>query len=172
MSTINAVDPVPADTSEQSAHERHFGGHQHLHGAFGDDPFGALAERIALFFGTPTYIMVQTAIVIVWVGLNAVGVAFAWDLYPFVFLNLAFSLQAAYAAPLILLAQTRSAEREKHAEKAAADHRDEVANQHSKLIEENTHLTKDTQALTNEVKALTEEIKTLTEKVSSALNRP
>lgn len=99
---------------------RHIEAHSHLHGTFGEDRFAAIAEKIALFFGTPTYIVVQTVIVLMWVSLNAIGVAFAWDKYPFVFLNLAFSLQAAYAAPLILLAQTRSAEREKHAEEAAA----------------------------------------------------
>jgi uncharacterized membrane protein len=101
--------------------------------------------------------------------LNAIGVAFAWDAYPFVFLNLAFSLQAAYAAPLILLAQTRSAEREKHAEEAAARHRDEVANQNVMMLNENTALTSETHQLASEVKRLTEEIKILTERVESAV---
>ena len=150
---------------------RHIEEHAHLRGAFGDDVFGAIAERIALFFGTPTYIIVQTVIVIVWVALNAIGVAFAWDVYPFVFLNLAFSLQAAYAAPLILLAQTRQAEREKNAEEAAARHRDEVAKQNIDLLNENTSLTGETHALAAQVKKLTEEIKTLTERVEAAVNR-
>ena len=148
---------------------RHIQGHAHLHGAFGEDRFGSIAERIALFFGTPTYIIVQTCIVIVWVTMNAVGIIFTWDVYPFVFLNLAFSLQAAYAAPLTLLAQTRSAEREKHAEQAAALHREEVANQNIKLINENTALTGETHDLTSQVKKLTEEIKALTERVEVSI---
>lgn len=149
---------------------RHIEEHSHLHGAFGDDVFGALAERIALFFGTPTYIIVQTVIVLLWVSLNAIGVAFAWDVYPFVFLNLAFSLQAAYAAPLILLAQTRQAERERHAEEAAARHRDEVAKQNIDLLHENTALTDETHKLASQVKALTEEIKALTERVERSIS--
>lgn len=161
--------PSPDSPASDTNPYRHIEGHAHLHGAFGEDRFGAIAERIALFFGTPTYIIVQTVIVFLWVLLNAIGVAFAWDKYPFVFLNLAFSLQAAYAAPLILLAQTRSAEREKHAEEAAARHRDEVANQNVALLNENTALTGETHTLASQVKALTEEIKTLTERVESAV---
>ncbi|MEI7560264.1 MAG: DUF1003 domain-containing protein [Actinomycetes bacterium] len=171
VSTNPEPTAASADSGEEANPYRHIEGHAHLHGAFGDDVFGAIAERIALFFGTPTYIIVQTIIVIIWVSLNAIGVAFAWDVYPFVFLNLAFSLQAAYAAPLILLAQTRQAERERHAEVAATDHREEVANQHKEMLMENTHLTKETQALTEKVRALTEEIKTLTQQVSASLNR-
>ena len=77
-----------------------------LHGAFGSDSFGRLAEKAARFFGTPQYIVGQTAAVIGWVVLNStqLHVGFAWDVYPFIALNLLFSLQDAYAAPLILLA--------------------------------------------------------------------
>jgi uncharacterized membrane protein len=77
------------------------------HGAFGQDAFGRAAERAARFFGTPQYIVGQTLVVIVWIALNAVAIGYRWDPYPFILLNLAFSTQAAYAAPLILLAQTR-----------------------------------------------------------------
>src|SRR5262249_14167154 len=90
-----------------------------LHGAFGNDSFGRLAERAARFFGTPQYIVGQTVAVGLWVILNStqLRLGFAWDVYPFIALNLLFSLQAAYAAPLILLAQTRQADRDKlHAE--------------------------------------------------------
>jgi uncharacterized membrane protein len=80
--------------------------------AFGEDAFGRRAEAAARFFGIPKYIAGQTAAVIVWITLNAIAVGFRWDPYPFILLNLAFSTQAAYAAPLILLAQTRQAERE------------------------------------------------------------
>jgi uncharacterized membrane protein len=77
------------------------------------DMFGRLAERLARFLGTGRYLVGQTLLVIVWIGLNAAAVFGRWDPYPFILLNLAFSTQAAYAAPLILLAQNRQADRDK-----------------------------------------------------------
>jgi len=77
------------------------------------DAFGSTAERIARFFGTPRYLIVQTVIVVVWIAINAAWVALRFDKYPFILLNLMFSTQAAYAAPLILLAQNRQADRDK-----------------------------------------------------------
>jgi uncharacterized membrane protein len=81
--------------------------------AYDPDAFGALAERLARFFGTPRYIVGQTIIVIIWIALNVAFITLRFDKYPFILLNLAFSTQAAYAAPLILLAQNRQADREK-----------------------------------------------------------
>jgi uncharacterized membrane protein len=78
------------------------------------DAFGRFSEGIARFFGTARYLVVQTIIVIVWIVLNVLVVSLRWDAYPFILLNLAFSTQAAYAAPLILLAQNRQAERDQH----------------------------------------------------------
>jgi uncharacterized membrane protein len=82
------------------------------------DSFGSLAERLARFFGTPRYLIVQTIIVIAWIAVNAYlalkfGKHSAFDPYPFILLNLVFSTQAAYAAPLILLAANRQADRDK-----------------------------------------------------------
>ncbi len=77
------------------------------------DAFGRLAERLARFLGTGRYLVAQTLLVIVWISLNLVAVSLRWDPYPFILLNLAFSTQAAYAAPLILLAQNRQADRDK-----------------------------------------------------------
>jgi uncharacterized membrane protein len=77
------------------------------------DQFGAVAERLARFFGTPRYIVGQTILVVIWIALNVVAVSLRFDPYPFILLNLAFSTQAAYAAPLILLAQNRQADRDK-----------------------------------------------------------
>ena len=77
------------------------------------DAFARLSERIARFLGTGRFLGIQTVIVIVWIALNTVAVAWRWDPYPFILLNLAFSTQAAYAAPLILLAQNRQAERDR-----------------------------------------------------------
>jgi uncharacterized membrane protein len=77
------------------------------------DAVGAFAETIARFLGTGRFLAVQTIIVVVWIALNVVAVNLRWDPYPFILLNLAFSTQAAYAAPLILLAQNRQADRDR-----------------------------------------------------------
>ena len=77
------------------------------------DTFGRLSERLARFMGTGTFLAVQTVIVFIWITLNLVAVNLRWDPYPFILLNLAFSTQAAYAAPLILLAQNRQADRDR-----------------------------------------------------------
>jgi uncharacterized membrane protein len=83
--------------------------------SFDPDAFGRVSETIARFFGTARYLFIQTVIVIIWIVLNILVVtnSIRWDPYPFILLNLAFSTQAAYAAPLILLAQNRQAERDK-----------------------------------------------------------
>ena len=77
------------------------------------DMVGNTAERLARYFGTPRYLIVQTIIVIIWIAFNGAFAALRFDKYPFILLNLAFSTQAAYAAPLILLAQNRQADRDK-----------------------------------------------------------
>lgn len=94
---------------------------RHAHRPFGADRFGILAERFARFFGTPQYIIGQTILVIIWIAFNVLWLTrtLHFDPYPFILLNLLFSTQAAYAAPLILLAETRQAERD--AAQAEAD---------------------------------------------------
>jgi uncharacterized membrane protein len=77
------------------------------------DAVGQITESIARFFGTGRYLLIQTIVVLVWIGLNVSVVALRWDPYPFILLNLAFSTQAAYAAPLILLAQNRQENRDR-----------------------------------------------------------
>ena len=77
------------------------------------DAFARLSERIARFMGTGRFLAIQTVVVIVWIGLNVFAGAWQWDPYPFILLNLAFSTQAAYAAPLILLAQNRQDDRDR-----------------------------------------------------------
>lgn len=122
---------------------RHHNEAHRRHGAaFGDDTFGRMAEAFARFFGTPRFILGQTAVVLVWLALNAAVVALRWDPYPFILLNLAFSTQAAYAAPLILLAQTRQADRDKAYAEADARHREETTRGITLLLAENTRLTK------------------------------
>jgi uncharacterized membrane protein len=76
------------------------------------DAFGKMSEAIARFLGTGRYLVGQTVFVIAWIILNTIAVVSHWDPYPFILLNLAFSTQAAYAAPLILLAQNRQDDRD------------------------------------------------------------
>ncbi|HEY2265517.1 MAG TPA: DUF1003 domain-containing protein [Streptosporangiaceae bacterium] len=77
------------------------------------DAFGRFSEAIARFLGTGRFLVGQTVLVIGWIVLNTIGLINHWDPYPFILLNLAFSTQAAYAAPLILLAQNRQDDRDR-----------------------------------------------------------
>lgn len=145
------------------------------HGAFGEDPFGRGAERAARFFGTPRYIIGQTLVVIAWITLNSIALMAHWDPYPFILLNLAFSTQAAYAAPLILLAQTRQATRDKamgdklelHREREEKNGERRVAQLKKEtdkleaLLQANTDLTRQDKDLTEQVAALAREIHAL-----------
>jgi uncharacterized membrane protein len=145
--------------------------HAHLHSPFGGDWFGLRAEGFARFFGTPTFLIAQTALVAIWIAANAVGWT-TFDVYPFILLNLAFSTQAAYAAPLILLAQTRQADRDKAHAEADAQHREQLAAASTErqelaaqqnaqmiaLLEENTRLTRTTQELSERIERLAQEI--------------
>src|SRR5438105_118335 len=107
-------------------HFRFHAPHAHLSAVFGSDSFGTKAEGFARFFGTPTFLIAQTIIVAMWIAVNVANIT-QFDVYPFILLNLAFSLQAAYAAPLILLAQTRQADRDKAHADADARHREALA---------------------------------------------
>lgn len=78
------------------------------------ETFGLFAEAVARFMGTAKFLVYMTVIVVAWVTLNLVGIyGFKWDPYPFILLNLFFSTQASYSAPLILLAQNRQEDRDK-----------------------------------------------------------
>ncbi|HTW00673.1 MAG TPA: DUF1003 domain-containing protein [Streptosporangiaceae bacterium] len=87
------------------------------------DAFGRISESTARFLGTGRYLVGQSVFVVIWIALNTIGLIRAWDPYPFILLNLAFSTQAAYAAPLILLAQNRQDDRDR----ASIDRDREVA---------------------------------------------
>lgn len=151
--------------------------HVHLFSVFGDDWFGQKAESFARFFGTPAFLTAQTMIVAIWIAINALGFT-SFDLYPFILLNLAFSLQAAYAAPLILLAQTRQADRDKVHADADAQHREALAiaseQRQALAVEQITHiqalLELNTQ-LTETVKDLSQRIETLTQEVHGRIVR-
>lgn len=168
--------------TEQSSSGRHHlrfhRAHAHLLPVFGADGFARAAEAFARFFGTPAFLIGQTALVTAWIVANG-GRMLSFDPYPFILLNLAFSLQAAYAAPLILLAQTRQADRDKANAEADACHREalavaaqerqELMAQQSRdlleLLQRNTELTEMTKALTERIEALTAAVH---EKVASA----
>ncbi|WP_100409979.1 DUF1003 domain-containing protein [Acidovorax sp. 69] len=160
-----------AESPPSVDHLRFHRRHSHLAPTFGTDRFALRAEAFARFFGTPLFLGAQTLIVAAWISINVLGVA-QFDPYPFILLNLAFSLQAAYAAPLILLAQTRQAARDKHHADADAQHREALAvaseqrqaiaaqnaAQVLELLQQNTLLTEQTRQLTARVEALTVEI--------------
>ncbi|HEX6538457.1 MAG TPA: DUF1003 domain-containing protein [Candidatus Dormibacteraeota bacterium] len=152
--------PVAADEH----YRRFIKDHDHLSHPFGEGGFGQKAEAFARFFGTPRFLIGQTLVVGTWIVLNALQII-KFDVYPFILLNLAFSLQAAYAAPLILLAQTRQADRDKAQADADARHREAVAqdtltrqalaeatlNLLKRLLDENTALTKRIDELTSDI---------------------
>ena len=152
------------------------------HSAFGDDAFGRGAEKTARFFGTPQYILGQSVIVVIWIALNAVAVSLRWDPYPFILLNLAFSTQAAYAAPLILLAQTRQADRDKLAAEMIETHREDVvrnAVEHQAAVERTTaelkqllELLQANTQLTTQDKELTERVEQLTREIHALICKP
>jgi uncharacterized membrane protein len=165
--------PIKSESVHNVPNDQYFRFHQahvHLRSVFGDDWFALKAERFARFFGTPVFLVAQTVIVVIWIGINISGFT-KFDVYPFILLNLAFSLQAAYAAPLILLAQTRQADRDKAHADADAQHREALAlaneqrqslaaQQTAQLIEllqQNTELTELVKELSQRIEVLTKE---------------
>jgi uncharacterized membrane protein len=110
-------------------------------------PFGArVADAVTTFLGSWKFIAIQTVIVIIWIAGN-VYLLFHFDPYPFILLNLAFSTQAAYAAPLILLAGNRSAKRDRLTLEHAADKTDVEERQNDELLKGNTEILKHVEAL-------------------------
>src|SRR5271169_809338 len=154
--------------------------HAHLESAFGNDWFGRKAEDFARFFGTPKFLIAQTLIVAVWIWVNAAGWT-QFDVYPFILLNLAFSTQAAYAAPLILLAQTRQADRDKANTIADAQHREELHQVNEErqqqmqkqsglvfeMLQQNTALTESVETLLRQNTELTQTVRTLVERIDA-----
>jgi uncharacterized membrane protein len=136
-------------------------------GVFYDqERFGRFSEGIANFLGTATYLVAQTVLVIVWIVVNIVAVRLRWDPYPFILLNLFFSTQASYAAPLILLAQNRQADRER-----AATDRDRAVN--ARTLADTEYLAREIASVRLSVTELTEdrdlgrELRALTESVEA-----
>ena len=165
-----STDPTSPSESNQNYFRFHLP-HLHLFSIYGDDWFALKAEAFARFFGTPVFLVAQTVIVAIWITVNAFGFT-RFDVYPFILLNLAFSLQAAYAAPLILLAQTRQADRDKAHAEADALHREAIAmasdqrmalaaqntERLMELLQQNTELTELTRQLSQRIEVLTLEM--------------
>jgi uncharacterized membrane protein len=161
-------------STQESSGRHHLRFHKpnlHLASVFGEDWFALRAEAFARFFGTPKFLIGQTAFVTGWIILNVAGLVH-FDVYPFILLNLAFSLQAAYAAPLILLAQTRQADRDKANADADARHREalalesqqreeQAAMQSARILEllrQNTELTAMIKTMSERIEILTTEV--------------
>ena len=133
---------------------------------YDQEAFGQFSESIARTLGTARFLVWQTAIVIVWISLNVASAVLRWDKYPFILLNLAFSTQAAYAAPLILLAQNRQ------------EQRDRVQTDNDRRVAERTQA--DTEFLAREISSVrvaladmvtTEDLRDHLERLTSAVER-
>ena len=128
-----------------------------------DAPLGSrIADVVTGFMGSWRFIIIQTAIVAIWVVGN-LYLLFHFDPYPFIFLNLAFSTQAAYAAPLILLASNRAAIRDRMTLEHAADQSDIEEKQNERLLHGNTEIL-------TKVESLEERILELEKSILSALD--
>ena len=128
-------------------------------------PMGArVADAVTGFMGSWRFLILQTILVVAWVGANAYLLTRPWDPYPFILLNLAFSTQAAYAAPLILLAGNRAARRDRLTLEHAASEADVEEAQNERLILGNTEILK-------HVEALEERILLLEQRIAGALDR-
>ena len=133
---------------------------------YDEAPFGPrIADAVTSFMGSWRFIILQTVIVVVWISGNAYLLLFNFDKYPFILLNLAFSTQAAYAAPLILLAGNRSAQRDRLTLEHAAKEADVEEKQNVDLLRGNREILE-------HVQALEERILQLEQRIVSGLNSP
>jgi uncharacterized membrane protein len=119
------------------------------------EPFGArIADLVTGFLGSWRFILIQTVIVAIWIGANLWLISKPFDPYPFILLNLAFSTQAAYAAPLILLAGNRAAGRDRMTLEHAADETDIEDTQNRELLEGNVEILRRVEGLEKQILAL------------------
>lgn len=136
-----------------------------------DAPLGArIADRVTGFMGSWKFIVVQTAIVIVWIGGNVV-LLYNFDPFPFILLNLAFSTQAAYAAPLILLAGNRQSLRDRMTLEHAASEADIEEQQNVELLEGNRALSEGNRQILQQVEGLETRILELERNILARLDR-
>ena len=134
-----------------------------------DAPLGArIADRVTGFMGSWKFIIVQTVIVIIWMGGN-IFLFFHFDAAPFILLNLAFSTQAAYAAPLILLAGNRQSLRDRMTLEHAASEADIEEKQNVELLEGNKAISKSNSEILKQVEALEQRILDLEKNILARL---
>jgi uncharacterized membrane protein len=131
-----------------------------------DAPFGArIADAVTGFLGSWRFLILQTILVLAWIAGNAYLLSRPFDPYPFILLNLAFSTQAAYAAPLILLAGNRAAVRDRMTLEHAADEADVEEQHNERLLRGNTEILK-------HVEGLEERILQLEKRIIAVIDRP
>ena len=122
-------------------------------------PMGArIADRVTGFLGSWRFLILQTVLVVIWLSGNAFLLTRPFDPYPFILLNLAFSTQAAYAAPLILLAGNRAAQRDRMTLEHAASEADIEEEQNERLLRGNTEILKHVVALEERILQLEQRI--------------
>jgi uncharacterized membrane protein len=130
-------------------------------------PLGArIADRVTGFLGSWRFLVIQTVFVIFWIAGNIV-LLFHFDPFPFILLNLAFSTQAAYAAPLILLAGNRAAVRDRLTLEHAADQADVEEKQNERLLSGNTQILKRVESLEESILALERQIKSAVDRLDA-----
>jgi len=133
---------------------------------YDEAPVGArIADEVTGFLGSWRFLILQTVLVLGWIAGNAYLLSRPFDPYPFILLNLAFSTQAAYAAPLILLAGNRSAQRDRMTLEHAASEGDIQEEQNERLLRGNTEILK-------HVEGLEEQILQLEQRIISVIDRP
>lgn len=137
-------------------HELHLKQHHHNIG-------GRLADAIARGMGSWRFIIAQGACVAIWMTLNVMALTYQWDVYPFVLLNLLFSTQAAFAAPIIMMSQNRQSQQDR----VQAEHDYEVNQNSLRLISINNDLTAEIHKLTLEIRHLTQDVHELMKNVSN-----
>ena len=126
---------------------------------FDEAPVGArIADRVTGFLGSWRFLILQTVLVALWLAGNAYLLTKPFDPYPFILLNLAFSTQAAYAAPLILLAGNRAAQRDRMTLEHAADETDVAEKQNERLLRGNTEILEHVEALEERILQLEQRI--------------
>jgi uncharacterized membrane protein len=135
------------------------------------DRFGRFAERVVRVFGLPWFLAGQTVVIIAWLIANSLGGLPHFDPYPFIFLNLVFSALAAYAAPFILLAETRQADRDRARAQAEERHHEELERRQQELLEQDKSQTQQIARLLEQDTAQTEHLAELLEQVRLLLKR-
>ncbi len=132
-----------------------------------DAPLGArVADRVTGFLGSWRFLVIQTVLVVIWIAGNII-LLFHFDPYPFILLNLAFSTQAAYAAPLILLAGNRASQRDRMTLEHAATEADVEEEQNERLLNGNIEILKRVESMEQNILALEIQIKAAVEQLGN-----